>query len=115
MAVALGACGDDAGKRAQRAADSLKGHQVVSPPNMQWKLAEVTVETEEKIVMTVGVDSGTEVAIGAVGRILQSRFAERACPSATAQAYKILGEGQVLWVRLRSEKNPNLIEAVCKP
>ena len=109
----LSSC-DDATARLKKAAESLAGYEVDSPPNSSWKLTGVQAVGAEKVVMRVRIDPGTEAAFGAIGRIQQSRIAQRACPSSGAKVWSYLKEEQSLWVEMEGRSGV-MVETLCKP
>lgn len=112
VATMIVACDDPAAKL-RKAAESLAGYEVESPPNATWKLIDVRAVGSEKVVMRVRIDPGTEAAFGSVGRIQQSRISQRACPSGAAKVWSYLGEEQSLWVEMVGSGGV-VVEALCK-
>ncbi len=111
--LVLGSC-DDLASRLKKAVDSLSGYQVDSPPNASWKLVSIRAVGDEKVVIRIKIDPGTEVAFGAIGRIQQSRISQRACPSAGSKVWSILDkELQSLWLEMEGRSGV-IVETLCK-
>ena len=113
LAVLLAACGDDADANAKKAADSLKGYAPQSPPNIEWRLSEVTVE-DGQLFLVVAVDEGIASALKYMGRIPRSRMAQTACPPLSAPVWKFLGKDRAPWVNLIGPDTKVVVSTRCK-